>query len=432
MSHRAQRDLAALTAEISDFNPDAVSLDQARQLLAAMVSPVTASESCPLVDALERVLATPIIAPIDVPAHDNAAMDGYSVRASDLLPHQETRLEVVADALAGRPCPITPPPGTAVRIMTGAVLPTGHDTVIPHELCTREGHSVGIPAGQTPQSNRRIRGEDLQAGQIALPAGTRLGPAELGLIASIGQRDVDVRRRVRVAFFSSGDELRAPGEPLAPGQIYDSNRYSLLGLLRRLDVEAIDLGIVADQPQALEQVMANAASGADLIVSSAGVASGSADFTMAALQRLGEGLSLQLLVRPGRPLALGRVAQAIYVGLPGNPVAAMITFLILVREAIQSLAGATPRPLPTIRARLAEPIRKRPGRTEFIRGRFIPSSDKGALLDEPRVATTGHQGSGILRSMTDADCLIVLAAEQGSCASGDWVSCVPMVALLSG
>jgi molybdopterin molybdotransferase len=356
-------------------------------------------------------------------------MDGFSVQAADLDPKGETRLVIVAESLAGRPCPIAPGPGQAVRIMTGAMMPAGHDTVVPRELCRVEGRSLGIPPGQLVRSNCRMRGEDLRAGQTALGIGTRIGPAELGLIASLGLSEVIVRRRARVAFFSSGDELRGAGQTIAAGQIYDSNRYTLLGMIRRLGAEPIDLGIVADQPPAIEQVINHAARSADLVISSAGVSKGDADFTQEALSRLGEVAAWQLLVRPGRPLAVGRVGKAIYIGLPGNPVAAMLGFIFLARDVLLALAGAAPRPLAIVPARLAEPIRKRPGRLEWQRGRLLGGAE--ADTGELRVATTGDQGSGILRSMTEADCIIVLESDRGDCAAGEWVSCVPMAALLN-
>jgi molybdopterin molybdotransferase len=421
--------LKELTRALPGFNPAAVTLEQARALLAAMVVPIAETEACAIGEALDRILAGDLISPINVPAHDNAAMDGFSVQAADLDPKGETRLVIVAESLAGRPCPIAPGPGQAVRIMTGAMMPAGHDTVVPRELCRVEGRSLGIPPGQLARSNCRMRGEDLRAGQTALGIGTRIGPAELGLIASLGLSEVIVRRRARVAFFSSGDELRGAGQTIAAGQIYDSNRYTLLGMIRRLGAEPIDLGIVADQPPAIEQVINHAARSADLVISSAGVSKGDADFTQEALSRLGEVAAWQLLVRPGRPLAVGRVGKAIYIGLPGNPVAAMLGFIFLARDVLLALAGAAPRPLAIVPARLAEPIRKRPGRLEWQRGRLLGGAE--ADTGELRVATTGDQGSGILRSMTEADCIIVLESDRGDCAAGEWVSCVPMAALLN-
>jgi molybdopterin molybdotransferase len=421
--------LTELTRALPGFNPAAVTLEQARALLAAMVVPIAETEACAIGEALDRILAGDLISPINVPAHDNAAMDGFSVQAADLDPKGETRLVIVAESLAGRPCPIAPGPGQAVRIMTGAMMPAGHDTVVPRELCRVEGRSLGIPPGQLARSNCRMRGEDLRAGQTALGIGTRIGPAELGLIASLGLSEVIVRRRARVAFFSSGDELRGAGQTIAAGQIYDSNRYTLLGMIRRLGAEPIDLGIVADQPPAIEQVINHAARSADLVISSAGVSKGDADFTQEALSRLGEVAAWQLLVRPGRPLAVGRVGKAIYIGLPGNPVAAMLGFIFLARDVLLALAGAAPRPLAIVPARLAEPIRKRPGRLEWQRGRLLGGAE--ADTGELRVATTGDQGSGILRSMTEADCIIVLESDRGDCAAGEWVSCVPMAALLN-
>lgn len=419
------RSLTRLVRDIDGFDPDSVPVSTAVSLIAALCEPVQETLSCPIEQALDRVLAHDLISPIDVPAHDNSAMDGYSFSQADLLDGRETVFEVAGNALAGRPFESRPGRGQAIRIMTGALLPPGHDTVVAQEACRVEGDRVRVPAGQVLGQNRRLRGEDLGCGQPALRAGVRIGPAELGLIASLGLAEVFVRRRVKVAFFSTGDELQSVGKPLAHGQIYDSNRYTLAGMLNRLDAELIDLGVVPDRPDALERTMREAAQRADLIISSAGVSVGDADFTQAVLSRLGEVGFWKIAMRPGRPLAFGRIGHALYFGLPGNPVAVMLTFLFLVREALLRRAGAQIRPLPLIQARAAAPIAKRVGRTEYQRGRLSMSEDGLAT-----VSLTGSQGSGVLSSMSEADCIIVMPAEQRACAAGDLVSCVPMSSLL--
>jgi molybdopterin molybdotransferase len=419
------RSLTGLIRDVDGFDPDSVPVSTAASLIAALCEPVEETLSCPIDQALDRILGEDLISPIDVPAHDNSAMDGYSFSYADLRAQGETVFEVVGEALAGRPSGQQPGPGQAIRIMTGAMMPPGHDTVIAQEICRVEGSQVRVPAGQASGQNRRLRGEDLGCGQPALRAGIRIGPAELGLIASLGLSEVRVRRRVKVAFFSTGDELQAVGKPLEKGQIYDSNRYTLAGMLRRLDAELIDLGVVPDRPDALEHTMREAAERADLVISSAGVSVGDADFTRAVLSRLGEVAFWTIAMRPGRPLAFGRIGRALYFGLPGNPVAVMVTFLFLVREALLRRAGATIQPLPVIRALAATRIAKRAGRTEYQRGRLSMGDDGRAS-----VALTGSQGSGMLSSMSEADCIIVMPADQAGCTVGDPVSCVPLACLL--
>jgi molybdopterin molybdotransferase len=305
-------------------------------------------------------------------------------------------------------------------------MPQGHDTVVAQEVCRVEGDWVRIPFGQAPGQNRRLRAEDLRQGRPALTRGTRIGPAELGLIASLGLSSVEVRRRVRVAYFSTGDELRPVGEALSEGQIYDSNRYTLRGLLSRLDAELLDLGIVPDRPESLEHTIREASRRADLIISSAGVSVGEADYTREVLGRLGDIAFWTIAMRPGKPLAFGRVGPALYFGLPGNPVAVMVTFIFLVREALLKRAGAQSREMPVIRAGAMTPIRKRPGRTEYQRGRLVRKND-----GEIGVQLSGNQGSGILSSMSEADCIIVMAPDQGHCAVGERLDCLPLSALLN-
>ena len=417
--------LSALTRELPDYNPNALSVESARQLIQAMVRPVSAIEKLALRDALDRVLARDIISPIDVPAHDNSAMDGYALRGQDLQAQSETELRVIGRAHAGHSFNGSVGPGEAVRVMTGAVMPQGADTVVVQELVTEQNSRILVPAGQKPGQNRRCRGEDLQAGTPALMAGHIIGPAELGLMASLGIAEVPVRRSVRVDFFSTGDELRSIGEPLGEGQIYDSNRYTLYGMLRRLGVELIDLGVVPDDSNALRETVRSAAHSADAVISSAGVSVGEADHTRSIMEELGEVCFWTIAMRPGRPLAFGRIGEALYFGLPGNPVAVMITFLFFAREALQRLAGAQPHPQPTVLAHSETVIRKRPGRTEYQRG--ILSRDPRGYW---QVRITGSQGSGVLRSMSEANCIIVLGHDQADVAAGDKVECLAFDGLL--
>ncbi len=419
-----QRSLADVLQQRPSFNPESLSVAEAAQIIDQLVTPVGAIESLALRDTLGRIAAVDVLSTLDVPAHDNSAMDGFSVRSADLRPGASTTLRVVGAALAGRPFLGSPQPGEAVRVMTGALMPFGHDTVIVQEVVQVQGEQITVPPGQLAGQNRRLRGEDLSRGSVAIPSGRQIGPAELGLLASLGIAELKIRRRLRVAFFSTGDELRSIGEPLAEGQIYDSNRYTLFGMLRRLGVEGLDLGVVPDDPAALERTVAAAAASADVVVSSAGVSVGEADFTRSVMGRLGEVGFWKIAMRPGRPLAFGKIGQALYFGLPGNPVAVMITFLFLVRPALIKLAGGTANGLTTIQVRAAQPIRKRPGRTEYQRGAWVPSP-----TGEMTVQVMANQGSGVLSSMAQADCIVVLAHERPSIDAGEFVDCVPMGSL---
>ncbi|KAB8043541.1 molybdopterin molybdotransferase MoeA [Janthinobacterium aquaticum] len=412
--------LAALEAE-------GLSVDSAQAMLAGAVAPVAEVEQLPVQQALGRILASDIISPISVPAHDNSAMDGYALHGADLAGGGSVSLQVADTILAGRPGTVAIVPGQCARIMTGAVMPTGCDSVLPQELVRQadDGRIVFDAAAIRPGANRRFKGEDLMAGQPALLAGKLLGPAELGLVASLGIASVPVRRRLRVAFFSTGDELRSLGEALTPGAIYDSNRYTLLGMLERLGCELLDMGIVRDHPDALEAALRQACAQADVIITSGGVSSGAADFTREVLARLGQVAFWQLNMRPGRPMAFGTIGtdghQALLLGLPGNPVAVMSTFYFLARPTLLRMMGADPAAtaLPRLRVPAQAAIRKKRGRTEFQRG--IVSIDGDG---RQQVSVTGAQGSGILRSMSEANCMIVLPEAQGNVAAGELVDIV--------
>ncbi|HOA93740.1 MAG TPA: molybdopterin molybdotransferase MoeA [Quisquiliibacterium sp.] len=421
------RSVAEAVAAVPGFDPAALSVASAQAVIAALVQPVLAVEHVSIRAALDRVLACDVVSPIDVPAHDNAAMDGYAVRADDLAPSGPTRLRVVGTALAGVPYPGEVGPGCAVRVMTGAVMPRGCDTVVMQEVVTldADADAVTVPPDQVRGQNRRLRGEDLALGRPALTAGRILTPADLGLLASLGLPEVAVRRRLRVAFFSTGDELRSVGEPLGPGQIYDSNRYTLWGMLHRLGVDVIDMGVVPDRPEALEAAVRTAAASADAIISSGGVSVGEADYTRAIMARLGDVAFWTIAMRPGRPLAFGRIGDAFYFGLPGNPVAVMITFYFFARDALLRMMGAAARPHLYLRATSAGALRKKPGRTEYQRARLTVGED-----GTQRVSALGTQGSGVLRSMSEANCIVVLHHAQGSVAPGEMVDCLPFDGLL--
>ena len=394
-----------------------LSAAEARRRMLDEVAPVAGREFVPVRSALGRVLAAAIVAPHDVPAHDNSAMDGYAIRFDSLAAEGETRLAVVGTAFAGKAFSGLVGKGQAVRIMTGAVLPAGADTVVVQEAVRVEEEAVFVPPGQKGGQNTRRAGEDLARGAVALPAGKQVGPAELGLIASLGIAEVEVVRRLRVAFFSTGDELASIGTPLAPGQIYDSNRYTLHGLLTRLGAEVIDLGVVPDRPEALESALREAAAMADAIVTTGGVSVGEADFIKEVLARLGEVRFWKLNIKPGRPMAFGKVGDAWLFGLPGNPVAVMVSYTQFALDALRRLSGVDPvPPRPLLTATAANAIRKQPGRREYLRGALV------AVDGGWQVKTTGNQGSGVLRSMSEANCFVVLPEECAGVQPGDAVA----------
>ena len=402
-----------------------LSVGAARSLILDTLSPIEGWECVAVRAALDRVLARDVIAPCNVPAYDNSAMDGYAVRAADLASDAETALALVGTAFAGHPFAHTVGAGEAVRIMTGAPVPDGADTIVMQELTRREGEQVRIPAGLKKAQNLRRAGEDLAAGSIALAAGTRCGPAELGLIASLGIAEVVVHRPLRVAFFSTGDEITSIGTPLAPGKVYDSNRYTLFGALSRLGCELLDMGVIPDEAAALEAAFRDAARAADVIITSGGVSVGEADFIREMMARMGEVSFWKLAIKPGRPMAFGRIGDAVLFGLPGNPVAVLVTFYQFVQDALLKLMGVHPLPPAerfAVRADFA--LRKRPGCVEYLRGRL---QRDGAELT---VAMAGAQGSGVLRSMSDADCFVVLPEACIAVQPGDTVFIQPFSGLV--
>lgn len=429
-----------------------LSVDEARTAIAAALRPLprSASIDLPLSEAAGRVLARDLISPIDVPAHDNSAMDGYAFAGSALRTDGPTVLKATGAVFAGKPFAGTVPAGGCLRIMTGAVMPAGTDTVVPLELVQVQGAAdsgeVHIAPGVIrPGENRRKRGEDLAAGKPALWAGRVLRPADLGLAASLGLTQVRVMRPLKVALFSTGDEVVEPGAPLPEGCIYDSNRFSLGAAVRRLGLEVIDLGLVRDDRAALAAVIERAVRAADVVITSGGVSAGDADYTRDILAQAGDVSFWKVAMRPGRPFAFGplrrpgaadaasasgpaagdaaapggaEAAPSWLFALPGNPVAALVTFYAFVREALLVLAGATPVPLPVLRARSTVAIRKRPGRTEFQRAIVEPAADASGGGGW-QVRLFGSQGAGVLRSMSEANALVVLGHAQGSVAAGE-------------
>ena len=409
-----------------DYDPNSMPVDKARELIRTFLHPVTAIERVQVRSALDRVLAEEIVSPVPVPAHDNSAMDGYAVRFSDLQVDAETTLTRVGESFAGKPWSGAIGAGECVRIFTGGVMPPGADSVVMQERAHEDNRRVRIAAGALSKAgqNRRFAGEDLKAGQVVFRAGQRMHPAELGMMASLGIGEVSVYRRLRVAFFSTGDELKPVGTALATGEIYDSNRYTLYGMLTRIGCEVIDMGVIADAPEQIERAFAAAAQSADVVITSGGVSVGEADYVKQQLDKLGDVLFWKIAMKPGRPLAYGKIGAAHFFGLPGNPVAVMMTFYQVVRDALLVLQGQREiAPLPTFKVPLSAPIRKMPGRTEFQRGILTPDGNGGFT-----VHTTGDQGSGILSSMSQANCFIVLDTDTGNVAAGELVA----VQLLEG
>ena len=409
-----------------DYDPNSIPVPKAREVIARFLSPISTMERVAVRAALGRVLADDVISPVDVPSHDNSAMDGYAVRFADLKHDGKVTLKVTGSSFAGVPFDGSVAAGQAVRIMTGGVVPVGADTIVMQEHAEAKDGQVSIGGGHRQNQNLRRAGEDLKQGQPALRRGQPVRPAEIGLIASLGIAEVSVYRKLRVAFFSTGDELVSVGLPLAAGQIYDSNRYTIYGMLTRLGCEVIDMGVVRDDPKLLEAAFREAASVADVVITSGGVSVGEADFVKDLLNQLGEVVFWKIAMKPGRPLAYGKIGDAHFFGLPGNPVSVMVTFYQFVREALLKLSGRDPiEQLPAFKVPCTSSLKKAPGRTEFQRG-ILSRDDTGNLS----VRVTGEQGSGILRSMSEANCFIILPTDQGNVTPGTLVEVQSMESVI--
>ena len=442
--------LDQIAAELQGYDPQALSADQVLDFLSRLVMPVQEQIELPLMEAFGRVLAQDVVSPFDVPPHDNSAMDGYAFDGGQLTGSALELQVAPGTALAGKAWQGSAGPGQCVKIMTGAIMPAGLDTVVPQEFVTvhedAQGARISIPPGLLRAGdNRRLQGEDLAQGRPALLKGELVTPARLGLAASLGLKTLSTWRPLRVAYFSTGDEILSLGEAPREGAVYDSNRYTVFGMLSRLGCKVIDMGVVRDDPALLEAAFKRAASEADAVITSGGVSVGEADFTKAMMKKLGDVAFWRIAMRPGRPMAVGRISStksgpspiktsassyqkdsdsstypnpngAILFGLPGNPVAVMVTFLAFVRPALLQMMGASTAPAPLLKARSVEPIRKKPGRTEYQRG-WVSTAADGSL----EVKTTGNQGSGVLRSMAEANGLMVLHHAQGNVAAGDSV-----------
>ena len=417
--------IAQIAAELKGYDPHALPASAVLDFLHRLVTPVAESTALPLFDSLGKVLSENVTSTMDVPPHDNSAMDGYAFDGAQQQADIPLKLKVVGTALAGKAWVGTAGTGDCVKIMTGAIMPAGFDTVVPQEIVTQlsgDAAFVVIPPGLIkPGDNRRLRGEDLAQGSAALLKGQVVTPARLGLAASLGLTSLPCWRSLRVAYFSTGDEILSLGEPPREGAVYDSNRYTTFGLLKRLGCEVIDMGVIKDDPAMLEAAFRSAAAQADAIITSGGVSVGEADYTKAMMKKLGDVAFWRIAMRPGRPMAVGRIAAesnhktgAVLFGLPGNPVAVMVTFLAFVRPALLQMMGCTDSAPPLLKAHSQEAMRKKAGRTEYQRG-WVSTAGDGSL----QVRTTGNQGSGVLSSMAEANGLIVLHHEQGNVAAGD-------------
>jgi len=396
-----------------DYDPNSMPVAKARAFINTFLSPVKGFARLPIRTALGRVLSEDIVSPVNVPAHINSAMDGWTMRVEDLDDNPAKALTEVGTSFAGKPFVGEVGPGECVRIFTGGVVPEGCNAVVMQEKANVDGKAITFGPGVKRAQNVRYAGEDLKQGAVALAKGRVIRPAELGLLASLGIGDVSVYRPLRVVFFSTGDELVSIGSPLAEGQIYDSNRYTLHGMLTRMGCEVIDMGVVRDDPTLLEKAFQDAGEIGDVVITSGGVSVGEADYVKQLLTKLGEVVFWKIAMKPGRPLAYGKIGNAHFFGLPGNPVSVMVTFYQFVRDALLILQGVNPVPAqPLLKAVCTSAIKKAPGRTEFQRG--VLYLEDGAY----KVRITGEQGSGILKSMSDANCFIMLHDHVGNVDAG--------------
>ncbi|WP_318370977.1 molybdopterin molybdotransferase MoeA [Enterobacter sp.] len=409
-----------------DFNAGLIPLDTALTRMLAQITPLNEHETLPLAASFGRVTAGDIVSPMNVPGFDNSAMDGYAVRLADLASGEP--LPVAGKAFAGQPFNDAWPAQTCVRIMTGAPVPAGCDAVVMQE--ETEQTDTGVRFTQAVRAGQNIRrlGEDIRLGASVFAAGQTLTVAEIPVIASLGIAEVNVVRKIRVALFSTGDELQLPGQPLSDGQIYDTNRLAVQVMLEQLGCEVINLGIIPDNPDLLREAFIRANREADVVISSGGVSVGEADYTKTILDELGEIGFWKLAIKPGKPFAFGKLSESWFCGLPGNPVSAAVTFYQLVVPLLAKLSGKTTPALPTrLRVRAATRLKKSPGRLDFQRG-LLARDAQGELT----VSTTGHQGSHIFSSFSQGNCFIVLERERGTVEAGEWVEVEPFNHLFGG
>jgi molybdopterin molybdotransferase len=411
--------MAQLTDDCFAFSGPLLPLDDMERLIGERIKPVAETERVPLHGARARVTAADVKAPVDLPPFDNSAVDGYAVRHADLARDGDTRLVIAGRLTAGAKEQLAMTPGQAIRIFTGAAMPAGADTVFMQEDVTIEGDSVIVPKGLAFGSNRRVAGEDVPKGQVVLPAGTVLEPQHIALAAALGLTEIDVRRRLKVAIFSTGDELVEPGSMRGAAAIYDANRYLLSELLERLGAVVTDLGILADDPERLARALTDAAANHDLIVTSGGVSTGEADYVRNAVERIGSLVFWRVAIKPGRPVALGVIRStsghsAAFVGLPGNPVAVFVTFVRVVKVLLRQLSGAQPQKLMPLPVRSAFAYKKKKDRREYVRVALRRGAD-----GEIEAVKHPQDGAGILTSLTETDGLLefpedVIAIEPGA------------------
>ena len=423
--------MAQLSDDCFAFNGPLLPVAEAERLIGERVSPVAGGETAPLREALGRVVAADIVAPVNLPPFDNSAVDGYAVRAEDLDAARERRLVIGDRVPAGRAATHAVKPGEAVRIFTGAPMPAGADTVFMQEDCRVDSDHVIVPPGLRRGANRRLAGEDVQAGAMALPAGRRLSAPDIALAAALGLTEIAVKRRVRVALFSTGDEIVEPGSPLIGAALYDSNRYLLAGLIARFGGELTDLGILRDEPKALARGLAAAASDHDLVLTTGGVSTGEADYVRSAVESIGRIVFWRIAIKPGRPVAMGVIPagktgeSAAFVGLPGNPVAVFVTFVRVVRPLLLRLAGALPEPLVALPARAAFSYKKRKGRREYVRVALRAAAD--GVIEAVKYP---QDGAGVLTSLTETDGLAELGEDVTNVEPGATVGFLSYASLL--
>ncbi len=424
--------MAQLTDDCFAFSGPLLPVDEAERIIRERVIPVAEIETVTLHAAGGRVIATDVVAPIDLPPFDNSAVDGYAVRHADLDAKGETRLAVVERVAAGHAATRPLAAGAAARIFTGAPMPAGADTVFMQEDVRAEGEAVTVPPGLKPGANRRRAGEDVRAGSIVLPAGRRLSAQHVALAAAVGLTALEVFRRVRVAVFSTGDEIVEPGTRRPAPALFDANRYLLAGLIERLGAAATDLGILPDDPERLARAIAAAAHSHDLVITSGGVSTGEADHVRRAVETIGRLVFWRVAIKPGRPVAMGVIpganpdAGTAFIGLPGNPAAVYVTFARVVRPLLLRLAGAEAVPLVALPVRSAFGYRKKAGRREYVRVKLMRGAD-GAVeaMKHPQ------EGAGIITSLTETDGLVELTEDMTTVAPGATVGFLSYAALAS-
>ena len=413
------------TSCMDDYDPASLPADAAFKLILDAITPIQEYESVAIRAALNRVLAEDLTSNINVPTGTNSAMDGYAISSNDLPDTETCKLNVVGTTFAGRPFKATLASGECVRIMTGGIMPEGTDTVVIQENVERNNDSIIIETNIRPGDNVRQAGEDIKIGDLVLTKGTRLSPADIGLIASLGIAEVNVIRKLKIAFFSTGDELRSIGEELKDGHIYDSNRYTLHGMLTRFGADIIDMGVIRDVREDLQHGFEQAAQTADVLITSGGVSVGEADYVKEILESVGTVNFWKVAMKPGRPLAYGKIKDTLFFGLPGNPVSVMVTFYQFVQPALRYLMGEQQIEPVTVKVPCGSKLKKRPGRIEYQRG-VLERDASGQLI----VTKTGAQGSGILRSMAQANCFIILPVESGNVEPGTLVDVQPFYGLV--